>query len=219
MRTLLALAAVFTSFHTTSEACGWQPPRLAVHRVTAHSVLLGDHAWRQRAFVVLGDAPKIDDAHWQQLAPLTYDSTKIAELSALPKPREITLVGASGTRVVTSDHQVALSGGWQLGANAAHTALEVPASGYAIAIDGKVPGAKWHALQYTYSNIVKVADLTLELKLADGGYSVLSEGHVLTSGQGNFLGVLDADGIRYFVIEPTRGETAAVSFGRLDQAS
>src|SRR5882724_6927156 len=83
MRTLLSLAAIFTSFHTNSDACGWTPPRLVLHHVTSHAVLLADSAWRQRAFVVLGDAPKIDDAQWQALAPLTYDNTRIAELSSL----------------------------------------------------------------------------------------------------------------------------------------
>jgi hypothetical protein len=204
MRTLLSLAAILTSFQTTSDACGWVPPRLSIHRVTWHT--------GQRAFAVLGDAPLVADTDWSQLAPSTYDNTEVAELSPVAA-HELTLVGATDTRVVSARHQVALRHGWQLGDGGPHAALEVPAAGFTLAIDGKLPDAKWHAMQFTYTHTQHIRDLALDVTLADGGYTISSSGKVLTSGQGSVLGMLDADHQRFVVVEQTRGDLRAVYFG------
>jgi hypothetical protein len=202
MRTILFLAAL-SSFHTSTEACGWTPPRLELHKVATS---------RTRAFVVIGDAPTVADQAWQRLDPMSYDNTHIAEVAALPDARELTLVGAQGARTVASTHEVALKDGFQIG-KGTKAALEVPGGDAAIALDGKVAGAKWHAIEWTYSPTQQIAGTALDVKFQDGGYTVLSAGKIVSSGTGNLIGAIDANGGRFLVVEPTRGEPVAIYFG------
>jgi hypothetical protein len=207
MRTLLPLAALLTAFHPTSDACGWVPPRVEVHKVTFHSLQDGN-----RAFAVLGAAPAVDDTDWQPLSPLTYDNTRIAELA--PAKHQLTLVGDKGARVITAAHQVALRGGWQLGDGTPHSALEIPV-GYTIALEGSIPDAKWHPILYTYSTTQKIRDLGYEVKLVKDGYQILWQGHVATNVQGSVLGMLDTGRERFIVVEQTRGAPQAIYFGAI----
>jgi len=205
MRTLLPLAALLTAFHPTSDACGWVPPRVQVHKVTFHSIMDGN-----RAFAVLGGAPAVDDGDWQQLSPMSYDNTRIAELA--PKRHELTVVGDKGARVVNAAHQVALRGGWQLGDGTPHAALEIPV-GFALAIEGNIPDAKWHAISYTYSDTQNIRDLGYAVRFDKDGYKILWQDRVVTSGQGSVLGMLDAGRDRFIVVETTRGTPQAIYFG------
>lgn len=203
MRTLLPLAALLTAFNPTSDACGWVPPRVEIHKVTWHG---------QRSFAVLGAAPAIDDSDWQPIAPESYDNTRFAELA--PQRHVLTLIGDKGARVVTVAHQVALRGGWQLGDGSAHAALEIP-TGFTLALEGRIDDAKWHAISYTYSTTQKIRDLALDVRFEKTGYQILSQGKVVTSGEGRVLGMLDTGRERFVVVEATRGMPQAIYFGSI----
>lgn len=199
MRTLLALATL-AMFHPTSDACGWVPPRVDLHKVTMHGT---------RSFAVLGAAPKVDDSDWQQVPPLTYDNTSFAELA--PQKHVLTLVGDHGVRVVTVAHQVALRGGWQLGDGTPKAALEIP-TGFQLALEGRVDDATWHPLVYRYSATQKL--LAFDVRYGKDSYEILSDGKVMTSGQGTVLGMLDTKAERFLVVEATPGAPQAIYFGR-----
>jgi hypothetical protein len=140
MRTsLLALALASLAPTTSADACGPMP--------APHLFAVSQHFTRDgaRTFVVLDDfAPP--NTKWTRLAPGTYDGSSIAPAPALDQPMLVTLVGASGTRVVTSDRRVYLRS--VLDSAAPHLALEVDvphAETFEVAIAGRTD-ATWHAL-------------------------------------------------------------------------
>src|SRR5512140_2069099 len=122
MRLLTSLAATLalsSAFVPDAPACGFDP-RPAALRVTSHFI----PGAGTRSFVVIGDAPTLAESAWRQLAPSSYDGTRIADLPELAAPYELTLVGPSGTRHVSTTHEVALAGDWIAG-SAPHAALEI----------------------------------------------------------------------------------------------
>ncbi|HEY5920979.1 MAG TPA: hypothetical protein VIV11_04880 [Kofleriaceae bacterium] len=107
-------------------------------------------AWRLRTFVLLEEAPQIDDnTVWTPVAPGRYDGPKIAALPRLVTPRAVTLIGPSGVRVVETDQLVAFSKSPHIGLEQIRTAVEVRVGHYEklpIAVAGRDNDAKWHEL-------------------------------------------------------------------------
>ena len=109
----------------------------------------------QVAFVVLPTSIDVGDRKWQWLAPGTYDSTNIIELGRLDAPAEMTLLGPSGSRVISSDRRVALSNSWQIGMDQTRAAIEITlADGddFQIAVAGRARDAQWFSLEHKGSN-------------------------------------------------------------------
>ena len=201
MRTLLALTALVSAFHTSSDACGWMPPTVEIHRVADHAA---------HGFVVLGAAPEVTDNHWLALQPRSYDGSQVAELSWLPTARELTLLGYAGTRVVSADHQVALR---EWGArDRAFTALEVP-NGFELAIDGRAANVAWHPIELTYSRTQKIRGLKMQVRYEKDGFSLLADGKVVQAVQGSFMGFLDRGRDRFLVVAAKSGDPEAIYFG------
>lgn len=153
---LLATLLASTTVIQTAAACGggdFRPPQPRVLAVSTHGMMIRDH-WGSRSFIVLEQPLKVlgDGGTWKALAPGTYDGTQIKTLAALPSALEVTLVGASGTRVVKTAKQVGLSRSWQIGWDQQRVALEVPVRDedqFSIAIVGRATDAKWHELSYS----------------------------------------------------------------------
>jgi len=147
MRTLL-IAAFSLSALTPSrdaDACGSYTPEPQVLRLSTHFVPGGDGD-RRRTFALLGSTTPPPKLAWKLLAPMSYDATQIANDMMLANPITLTLVGPSGTRVVSSSKHVFLSRSWNFDATA--SALEVDGGvGFAIAIEGKHDRAKWIELE------------------------------------------------------------------------
>jgi hypothetical protein len=150
---LVATLAATTLTTAIAAACGGYvhvDPAPQILTVTTHG-LMQNGRWTHRGFVVLDQRVELDAAAWKQLAPGTYDGTRIAQVAARAKAVELTLVGPSGTRVISTAKQVALSHSWQLGVDQSRLALEIPAikdAQFTIAIPGRASDAKWQELPY-----------------------------------------------------------------------
>ncbi|MEJ7598803.1 MAG: hypothetical protein WKG01_12925 [Kofleriaceae bacterium] len=112
MRTTLLLAALTLSLLPTTEAdaCGdyGGDPAPQVMPISTHSGRSEPtEEFRTRSFAVLGptDGARL---RWSMLAVRSYDGTRVAPVSGAMSPRELTLVGASGSRRVTATQRVAL---------------------------------------------------------------------------------------------------------------
>jgi hypothetical protein len=134
-------------------ACGGYvriDPAPRMLQVSSHR-LFSDEARKQRAFVVLEQSFDGSDATWSQLAPGTFDNTRLVALPALAVPLQVTLVGPSGVRFVKSDKQVALADAATIGWREKRVAVEVPVTDkdqFAVAIIGHAKDARWHAADY-----------------------------------------------------------------------
>jgi hypothetical protein len=148
--TALAATTLSTSI---AAACGGYvdvDPAPYTLSVTTHG-LMENGKWTQRGFVVLEQQVELEAKAWKQLAPGTFDGTRIAFVAPREKPLELTLLGPSGTRVITTAKQVALSHSWKIGTDQSRLALEIPAikdAQFTIAIIGRATDAKWQELPY-----------------------------------------------------------------------
>jgi hypothetical protein len=151
---LVATLAATTLTTSIAAACGGYGERVApepyVLAVTTHG-LMQKGKWTHRAFVVLAENVELEAGAWKQLAPGTFDSTRIASVAARTSPLEVTLVGPAGTRVVKTAKQVALSHSWKIGRDQSRLALEIPSitdDQFTIAIVGRATDAMWQELPY-----------------------------------------------------------------------
>jgi hypothetical protein len=137
----LSLSAVTPSHD--AEACGSYVPEPRVFQLTAHFEQAGlDDRSIRRTFAVLGDVTPPATLTWRRLSRTTFDSTSIADSMPGTKPVTLTLVGASGTRVVSINKHVFLSHAWDRAK--ATRALDIgDANGFSIAIEGAHPNAAW----------------------------------------------------------------------------
>ena len=145
----LAVSATLTSAFAPSiaNACGGSYPMDFGPRVfavdTHNAIVEGTQRWQRRSFVMLGPT-KLPSTAWRQLAPETFDPTQIANETTTAGSTTMTLVGPSGTQVVSSQRRALLTQGW--GGEQVFTALEVATgadSQFRIAVAGTQPDAKW----------------------------------------------------------------------------
>ncbi|MBA3451865.1 MAG: hypothetical protein H0T42_02070, partial [Deltaproteobacteria bacterium] len=138
----LALTATLTSAFAPSiaDACGgYMPdPTPAVFAIDEHRMRVpGTYQWQRRAFVALRNVTAGADVTWTRLSPQSYVATQIALQKELPRSTTFTLVGPSGSRVVSTNRSALLS---QTFRNPkAHEALEVSVdegSHYRVAVVG-----------------------------------------------------------------------------------
>lgn len=123
-----------------ADACGGSyVPELRIHQLSSHHI----PTRARRSFVVLGGASN-EKRPWAQLAPRSYDSTKIAQGVPLARPMTFTIVGVNGTKVVTGRNHVFLASTFAF--LEAASAIEVPWVGdRALVIEGSHADAKWVA--------------------------------------------------------------------------
>lgn len=161
MRTMMMLAAIatMTTLMTTmmtpaAEACGGYGPVETGPRVmelTHHAVRDGAERWRTRWFVTLGTSTRDDGLTWRRLERETFDATQIADARELATPMTVTLVGPSGTRVVSSSKVVMVS--TPLDRGRMRTALEVEVRGmdWEVAVRGDQAKAAWREIEHRRS--------------------------------------------------------------------
>ena len=154
MRTLLCLAsAVALALSTpppTAEACGGygvQERAPQTFPVSTHFIPSGNGNGTHRGFVLLGGATPAGVA-WKQLAPRSYDTTRIAP-APTTAATTFTLVGRYGSRVITSARYVYLSS--TSAVSGALLAVEFPATErdhHAVAVLGTHQRATWSELAW-----------------------------------------------------------------------
>jgi hypothetical protein len=231
LTTLAAALALSTSLTATTtrsaDACGgrYEPPAPRMLLVSSHGIHHGPR-WSTRAFAVLETGVELGaNPKWQPLAPMTYDATRILPLSRLAKPMELTLVGSSGTRVVKTDKQHALSQDFHIGFDQTRAALELPVKRnerFTIALAGRVDDAKWFELafqqgtaaedwwlaQQGYENVESVSvqpiagtELQVVVFYVDGkpGFAARQGDQLIGGSSGQPLGVVSTGG-RMFVV-------------------
>jgi len=146
----LALTATLASAFAPSiaDACGggYGGERLpSVFAVDTHfSSRENGEAMGRRAFVLFASAAPTDKAVWTRLAPMTFDYTRIADAPDSTYPTTVTLIGPSGTRVVSSKDRTFIADSFR--SRREQTAMEInvgAAQEFSIAVLGAQPDAKW----------------------------------------------------------------------------
>ena len=197
-----------------------------VFAVDTHSAIVeGTERWQRRSFVMLGPI-KVSTTSWRQLAPETFDPTQIANETTTKASTTMTLVGPSGTQVVSSQRRALLTQGW--GGIDGFTALEVATgedSQFRIAVAGTQPDAKWinvtesktrgstaawleaQGVKSTsiYSSVVDDTYVQIISAYQDGQKGLTSFVRIgnrsLGRYTGNAIGALDLGGKRYVLFE------------------
>ena len=148
MRPLLLVSLSLVAALTTArdaEACGGYIPEPQVLQVSSHRIL-GRGEQHTRTFVVLPWDVVPERLTWDQLSPQSFDSTQFARARPLAKPMTLTLLGPSGTRVVTESRRVYLDRSWKFLGKVG--AIEVDVKGrFRIALEGAHVKARWLALE------------------------------------------------------------------------
>lgn len=145
MRTLLLAAlSLSTLTPSRSDACGGYRPEPRVMRLSTHFIANVND--QRRTFVLYGEATETTKLAWRLLAPRTYDGTQIADGEPFANPVTLTLVGANGTRIVSSTKHVYLSRSWDF-VKPQHAMDIGNIEGFAVALEGKHDDASWIALE------------------------------------------------------------------------
>jgi len=202
MRTTLLLASVsaLVSNLSTADACGSYVPTPRVLQ------LAQPYAPGEPTFVLTGEAPTGKVA-WQRIAPMSYDSTEVADAPDLAQPMEITLVGPAGNKLVSSKRRSFIQHSFER--HSASAALEITAKrgDFAIALAGRHTGAVWLAAEGEHDGTR--ADRAWAIA---AGAKPLSNTHVYVSrihgSNLELVSVIDNDGVLTLV---RSGTTAASS--------
>ncbi len=223
----LALAALVTTPLTrTAEACGgsYESPRPAppqISLVTTHTTGLATSRMPSRgrmSFAIIGIEPtQPEKLEWRRVSSSTsYDPTEVAPTGYYHR-HTLTLLGASGTRVVSTKNQVALKNvRWNY--DALFDALTLPVAAndnFTIALRGDHAGAVWHAFRPTFVQPSSIAGTNLSIKRGRGAsFTILDGKREIGSHEGTVLGAVDLDGARYLVVTSGDGfaTTIAVPF-------
>jgi hypothetical protein len=235
MRSSLLASVAVTATLTTAfapsiaDACGgYMPdPRPAVFAVDDHNVHReGTDRWDRRAFVVLGATTAPADATWKQLAPRTFDGTQLADVPDPDQSTTFTLIGPSGTQVVSSNRLAVLK--QTFGNRVEHSAMEVgidQQSQFRIAVLGVQPDTKWiettagtptrntltwvrkQGMDTEYVYIAKIKGTSIQVISAHGKNDIGLTSFVVVDGEsrgtfvGSPIGGLDLGGKRYVLLE------------------
>ena len=147
MRTLL-IAALSLSTLTPSrdaDACGGYNPEPRILRLATHALASDGNGSELRTFALFGAATPPANVTWRRLDPMSFDTAQVAHAAPLANAVTLTLVGPSGTRVVSSSKHVFLSRA--LGRRSTESALDIGVvKDFAIALEGVHPNATWTAL-------------------------------------------------------------------------
>jgi hypothetical protein len=159
MRTLL-LAALSLSALTPSrdaDACGGYVREPRILQLAAHVVASDGKGSELRTFALFGTATPPANIKWRRLDPMSFDTTSVAHATPLANAVTLTLLGPSGTRVVSSTKHVFLSRSSGLRKTA--SALDIgDVKDFTIALEGVHPTATWTAVEdVSYTNARKMA--------------------------------------------------------------
>lgn len=136
------LASLALSTIRPADACGPYVMEPSLLLLSSHYTERGT-----RSFVHLGEpVGNGDQLTWDLLAPHTYDHASTVDAPDLESPKELTLIGPKGTKVVASMARVVLRNTFV--SRHATAALEITMEDheFAIAMAGKHADAKWIAL-------------------------------------------------------------------------
>lgn len=144
----LAVTATLTSAFAPSlaDACGGYGggPRLpSVFAVDEHFVTQKGTNLR-RAFVLFGRGERSDKISWTRLWPSSFDYTRIADAPDSPQLVTLTLIGPSGTLVVSSNDRTFVADSFR--SRHELLAMEVgigQEAQFTVAVLGSQPDAKW----------------------------------------------------------------------------
>ena len=134
MRTLLLASLTISALQNPADACGPYVVEPTVFQLTS-------------GFALLNQAPDEYAPAWRRLHPNSYDHTQIADTTPLATPMTITLVGPSGTKVVSSKERALIKSGFSR--TKATVALAIDRSNdesFYVALAGNHPNAAWIGL-------------------------------------------------------------------------
>src|SRR5687767_8051115 len=99
MRTLLLASLTITALQNPADACGPYVVEPTVFQLA-------------NGFALLNQEAEQGEHTWRRLRPHSYDNTQIANTTPLETPMTITLVGPSGTKVVSSKVRALIKSGF-----------------------------------------------------------------------------------------------------------
>jgi hypothetical protein len=195
MRSILLAAVLAASLVThvqIADACGaveWEPtahliatPMIAPEKAVSFALLYDQL-----------DAKRAKRLTFTRLDRMSFDSTKTAPGHRLHDAVQLTLLGPSGTKLVTIrdttwvdlafDHEEA------------REAVQLPAGEFIIALDGHYKDAAWQSFEVIHGDTVTVFHGTNVQAIVQGGASSFTING--TSMDGYPLGIVTVNGVRY----------------------
>lgn len=227
----LAVTATLTSAFAPSiaDACGgggYGGEMLpAVFAVDDHHVTR-EGTDQRRAFILFGSGSPSDKATWTRLWPSSFDNTRIADAPDTTRPVTMTLIGPSGTRVVSSTDRTFIADSFR--SRQQQVAMEIGIdrkAEFSVAVMGAQRDAKWlgtsdvtstkQTLAWLKAQGVTTANATVtkiqgtKLRVisayqdgAPGMTSFVLDGTTtLTTAFGNPIGAIDLGAKRYVLLE------------------
>jgi hypothetical protein len=138
MRTLLLATLTLSALQNPADACGSYVREPAVLQLTSHYTRTG-----VRTFVMLNERVP-ENVRWREMAPGTYDYSRIAQGSST-RAQEFTLVGPSGTKVVSTSSRWFIDS--TMGPRKQFAALEIADKGdFRIALPGRHTDITWSGM-------------------------------------------------------------------------
>jgi hypothetical protein len=137
---LASVSALVAGLSTDADACGSYVPTPRVLQVA--TPFMRGEGQRPMTFVLTGEAPTGKPA-WTRIAPGTYDYTEVADAPDLARPMEVTLLGPSGTRLVSTARRSFIQHSFVTHKPSAALEIEVKRGEFTIALAGRHTGATW----------------------------------------------------------------------------
>jgi len=231
MRTMLlapVLASLAIATVRPADACGPYVRQPEVFQLSSHHTAVGPTL--TLTFALVGVAANTEQLAWTRLAPDTYDYARMARMADLATPMAVTLIGPSGTRVITSKQQAVLDHTFESRKPMTALALEVPKGKWTFALEGRHEGAQWIELENetvagatdlawvkamgitpldpAYVRVGKLAELdtvTVLSKTAGMITFVRSAGSVIAQFDGSAVGAVMIKGERFVLASSTDG--------------
>ncbi len=233
MRNLLlapVLASLAIATVRPADACGPYVREPKVFRLSSHYVqTLGQPA--TRTFALVDAAANTEQLAWTRLAPNTYDYARMSRMSDLATPMAVTLIGPSGTRVITSKQRAVLDHTFETRKPMTALALDLPEGKWSFALEGRHEGAAWIGLEDKtasaadlawvlarnitpldpqYVHVGKLAGTQLDTvtvlsKSAGMITFVRSAGDVIAQFEGSVVGAVTIKGQRFVLASSTDG--------------
>jgi hypothetical protein len=186
-----------------------------------------------RTFALIGGAENTEKLAWTRLAPGTYDYARMAKASDLEYAMEVTLIGPSGTQVVSSKKRAILDHTFVSRKPMTALQLEVPKGQWSFALQGRHANAKWMELENekvagkadlawvkakgltpldpAYVHVGKLAGTELEtvtVLAKEGMVTIVRSGNdVFAQFEGSAVGGLKVNGQQFVLASSTDGVT------------
>lgn len=204
---LLAVALAATTLVTSvrvADACGgsyeWKPTAPAVHTVVTPAI---SEAKMQR-FALLTDrrdAKRARMMKWTQLDRMSFDTTKTSPGRRLSDPTRLTLLGPSGTKLVSLASTVWVDRPFDH--TDAREAVALPKGDFVVALDGHFKDATWTGFDVVYGDTVTSFNAEyFQVVLQAGSRTFALNGRSI---EGYPLGLVSVNNVRYLAVRSTDG--------------